>query len=1450
MRLFYPFRSRPAAISAAVAALFAASVRADTTLSGAQSVSTNTTNPAGNTAHFVDTGTAADGNFVFSNNAIYTNAGTFSAENDRAFTGTGTFSNTGTFIKTGTVGVTEFDVPFSNAGAVTVSTGTLSLTSAVTGTGSYTVAAPATLNFFSPSTAGALTNNGTVNVSTGNSTFTSVAGTGSLSLYAGSSTFTTGSLNQQALSINSTSLAFTAGGANAVTTLTAINSYLYGAAADGTTVPTNPTVLNVGASATLGNVQLYRGMVLNLNGSSVDSGDNIAGDSNTVLNVNAGASLTNPGTRTLYISIPANNNGTISSTGGGDVELSVAGTHNGTFNVSAGSNMTASGTFNTPSVVNDSGNFTITGGSASTTFNGTMNVAPNATLTLGGRGPVTFGPSAAFSFGAGSTLTEYLGGATFTGSQNLNIPNVVLPGGGVTFSNGGLSVQTLTVGTGSASDSGTILLETASNITVGTFNLQGGMCTVNTGADTGHSTVVTVNTLNFSAGSLRGIYNVTGSMTWSGGVIDGAAVGTTSYGIVTIEPGATYIPLGGNLYRGGVLNNLGNLVAPHGYTVGVSDGTSSSDVLNLQLQSQSTVTGALNAGNDGSRTTGTGHGVINVTDNAILNVNGAINLGSTVGGSGQFNQSGHGTTSAREITMNDANISGGTFTITADPNSTDTEGNGAIIGGYQRDGQFNVSGTAVVTAPFLKLGVTAGNTGTYNQSGGSTTYTTMAIGSDTSSTTGSGIGVATNSGGTDNTAAAFVGSSAGGVGTWTVNGSGVANVGGNFVVSSGSHVTVTGGGTLTLNAAGGNPAAVARPFGNPTALLLVNGGTNQILGGGTVTADNVQFVADGSPNMQLTSDANTPGKLVLTAGGNILVTGTGAASLSSAGTATLPGVLDLSGSASHVVSVGYGTTFTVTAAVTDGGMEVSGAGMLKLMGADTMTGGITVDSGTTLYAGTPTALGAAGSTVTLNGGTLDLRSDSAATFPYSVSPASATSSTAIDIDRLTTGATPTPTITINGLSVGSDNAAFTVTGSDGGTLAAGGVTLLYNAAAPGPAYLHTVANLTIGGAVTASGGSVDLYKDSAGTLTLAGSTANSFGSFTVAGGTVLLNKTGAVAVPGNLTISNAATVRLMQSGQIATTAAVTLNAGCLLDLNGYSDTLGPLTFSAGGTLSTGTGVAILGGNVTTTGAAGTATIAGNLNLGAAARTFTVARGSAAADLLVTATVTGNYGLTKAGPGILDLAGTVTANGPLTVSAGDLKLDAPVLSVSTLTMAAGSVLDLNNRALDLRSATLAFIQAQLRQGLITSSAAAANPTHLTALGVIQNNQAGRPSTPPPTVRRLAAGAADVLVKYTYYGDANLDGQVDGSDYTLIDNGYNQHLTGWYNGDFNYDGVVDGSDYTLIDNAFNTQTGTSSPAGLFADVDGPVRELRRPRTRDARGRSPSLAVLVRRKPARPR
>ena len=117
--------------------------------------------------------------------------------------------------------------------------------------------------------------------------------------------------------------------------------------------------------------------------------------------------------------------------------------------------------------------------------------------------------------------------------------------------------------------------------------------------------------------------------------------------------------------------------------------------------------------------------------------------------------------------------------------------------------------------------------------------------------------------------------------------------------------------------------------------------------------------------------------------------------------------------------------------------------------------------------------------------------------------------------------------------------------------------------------------------------------------------------------------------------------------------------------------------------------------------------------------------------------------------------------------------------------------------------------------LTSSAAAADATRTTALGVIQNNQSGTALyTSTVEFDGNVPVPSDVLVKYTYYGDANLDGKVDGADYGQIDAGHlsGGGLTGWYNGDFNYDGVVNASDYTLIDNAFNEQTKTLGIAAL--------------------------------------
>ena len=64
---------------------------------------------------------------------------------------------------------------------------------------------------------------------------------------------------------------------------------------------------------------------------------------------------------------------------------------------------------------------------------------------------------------------------------------------------------------------------------------------------------------------------------------------------------------------------------------------------------------------------------------------------------------------------------------------------------------------------------------------------------------------------------------------------------------------------------------------------------------------------------------------------------------------------------------------------------------------------------------------------------------------------------------------------------------------------------------------------------------------------------------------------------------------------------------------------------------------------------------------------------------------------------------------------------------------------------------------------------------------------------------------VIVKYTYAGDLNLDGLIDGADYGTIDNSVQFPGTaGYQNGDFNFDGVIDGADYGIIDNTVQFQT----------------------------------------------
>ena len=76
--------------------------------------------------------------------------------------------------------------------------------------------------------------------------------------------------------------------------------------------------------------------------------------------------------------------------------------------------------------------------------------------------------------------------------------------------------------------------------------------------------------------------------------------------------------------------------------------------------------------------------------------------------------------------------------------------------------------------------------------------------------------------------------------------------------------------------------------------------------------------------------------------------------------------------------------------------------------------------------------------------------------------------------------------------------------------------------------------------------------------------------------------------------------------------------------------------------------------------------------------------------------------------------------------------------------------------------------------------------------------------------VAIPANSVVGKYTYFGDVNLDGEVTGDDYTIIDSNLNTtppEGLEWLSGDANLDGIVTGDDYTTIDS--NLGLGTTNP-----------------------------------------
>ena len=154
-----------------------------------------------------------------------------------------------------------------------------------------------------------------------------------------------------------------------------------------------------------------------------------------------------------------------------------------------------------------------------------------------------------------------------------------------------------------------------------------------------------------------------------------------------------------------------------------------------------------------------------------------------------------------------------------------------------------------------------------------------------------------------------------------------------------------------------------------------------------------------------------------------------------------------------------------------------------------------------------------------------------------------------------------------------------------------------------------------------------------------------------------------------------------------------------------------------------------------------------------------------------------------------------------------------------------MLDLSNNDMVVSLGHLEQITAMVQSGRaggqwdgygIISSAAGRD----TSIGVILNND-GNGNKLYTTFSGVAVGLDEVLLKFTYHGDADLNGLVDGADYFLADQGYlsNGALGGWRFGDFNYDGEMNIADYLMMDRA-SARQGAVLSAGVVAAVPEPL------------------------------
>ncbi len=185
---------------------------------------------------------------------------------------------------------------------------------------------------------------------------------------------------------------------------------------------------------------------------------------------------------------------------------------------------------------------------------------------------------------------------------------------------------------------------------------------------------------------------------------------------------------------------------------------------------------------------------------------------------------------------------------------------------------------------------------------------------------------------------------------------------------------------------------------------------------------------------------------------------------------------------------------------------------------------------------------------------------------------------------------------------------------------------------------------------------------------------------------------------------------------------------------------------------------------------------------------------------------------------LESGGNITANaGTLTLrnvhALDSLNLSGSALVVAQggnglMTLTSGPVIsgsaafDLNDNDLIAHATSLNQIVAYLANGRIISSAASGSGG-LMGLGTSDGATFHSIWGSDGTFDGQLLNDADILIKYTIRGDADLSGRITTNDFAQAQAGLLFGLAGWTAGDFNNDGVIDALDFQILNTNYLAQ-----------------------------------------------